>query len=96
MLGQRRTVMSIGAIPSAGGVEAAIRRASNAVGVDFDFMMKTAQRESAMNPSARARTSSAAGLFQFIEQTWLATVKKHGAQHGYGPVSYTHLRAHET
>lgn len=84
MLGQRRTVMSIGAIPSAGGVEAAIRRASNAVGVDFDFMMKTAQRESAMNPSARARTSSAAGLFQFIEQTWLATVKKHGAQHGYG------------
>lgn len=76
--------MSIGAIPSSGGVEAAIRRASNATGVDFDFLMKTAHRESAMNPSARARTSSAAGLFQFIEQTWLATVKKHGARHGYG------------
>tara|TARA_R110000782_G_scaffold248327_2_gene335244 strand:- start:3 stop:683 length:681 start_codon:yes stop_codon:yes gene_type:complete len=37
-----------------------------------------------MNPSARAPTSSAAGLFQFIEQTWLATVKQHGAEHGYG------------
>ena len=37
-----------------------------------------------MNPSARAPTSSAAGLFQFIEQTWLATVKAHGAKHGYG------------
>lgn len=37
-----------------------------------------------MNPSARARTSSAAGLFQFIEQTWLGTVKAHGAKHGYG------------
>lgn len=37
-----------------------------------------------MNPSARARTSSAAGLFQFIEQTWLGTVKTHGAKHGYG------------
>jgi hypothetical protein len=37
-----------------------------------------------MNPAARARTSSAAGLFQFIEQTWLGTVKAHGAKHGYG------------
>lgn len=76
--------MTIAAIPSAGGVEAAIRRASSATGVDFDFLMKTARRESAMNPAARARTSSAAGLFQFIEQTWLATVKRHGARHGYG------------
>ncbi|MDP3656587.1 MAG: transglycosylase SLT domain-containing protein [Brevundimonas sp.] len=76
--------MNIGAIPSTGGVEAAIRRASNATGVDADFLVRTARRESAMNPSARARTSSAAGLFQFIEQTWLGTVKTHGAKHGYG------------
>ena len=76
--------MSIGAIPSSGGVEAAIRRASNATGVDADFLVRTARRESAMNPSARAPTSSAAGLFQFIEQTWLGTVKAHGAKHGYG------------
>lgn len=76
--------MSIGAIPSSGGVEAAIRRASNATGVDAEFLIKTARRESAMNPSARAPTSSAAGLFQFIEQTWLGTVKAHGAKHGYG------------
>ena len=81
---QRPLAMSIAAIPSSGGVEAAIRRASNATGVDFDFLMKTARRESAMNPSAQARTSSAAGLFQFIEQTWLATVKRFGAKHGYG------------
>ena len=76
--------MTIGPIPSAGGVEAAIRRASNATGVDADFLVRTARRESAMNPSARAPTSSAAGLFQFIEQTWLGTVKAHGAKHGYG------------
>jgi hypothetical protein len=76
--------MTVGAILSGGGVEAAIRRASNATGVDFDFLMRTARRESAMNPSARARTSSAAGLFQFIEQTWLGTVKSHGARHGLG------------
>jgi len=76
--------MNVGAIPSAGGVEAAIRRASNATGVDADFLVRTARRESALNPAARARTSSAAGLFQFIEQTWLGTVKAHGAKHGYG------------
>src|SRR5690606_4784822 len=76
--------MNIGAIPSSGGVEAAIRRASSATGVDAEFLIKTARRESAMNPGAKARTSSAAGLFQFIEQTWLATVKKAGARHGYG------------
>jgi hypothetical protein len=76
--------MNIGAIPSSGGVEAAIRRASKATGVDADFLVRTARRESAMNPSAKARTSSAAGLFQFIEQTWLGTVKAHGAKHGYG------------
>lgn len=75
--------MSIGAIPSSGGVEAAIRRASRATGVDAEFLLKTARRESAMNPAAKARTSSAAGLFQFIEQTWLGTVKAHGAKHGY-------------
>lgn len=76
--------MTVGAIPSATGVEAAIRRASDTTGVDFDFLVRTARRESAMNPQAKARTSSAAGLFQFIEQTWLATVKKAGARHGYG------------
>lgn len=76
--------MTIGAIPSSAGVEAAIRRAAQATGVDFDFLLKTARRESALNPSAKAPTSSAAGLFQFIEQTWLATVKKSGAKHGYG------------
>jgi hypothetical protein len=76
--------MSVGPIPASGGVEAAIRRASSATGVDFDFLMKTARRESAFNPNAKAPTSSASGLFQFIEQTWLATVKQHGAKHGYG------------
>jgi hypothetical protein len=36
-----------------------------------------------MNPHARASTSSAAGLFQFVEQTWLSTLKQHGSKYGY-------------
>ena len=66
-----------------GIVEAAIERASKATGVDFGFLMKTAGRESSFNPRAQASTSSAAGLFQFVGQTWLSTLKQHGAKHGY-------------
>ena len=40
---------------SSGGVEAAIRRASSATGVDADFLLRTARRESSMNPAAKAR-----------------------------------------
>ena len=66
-----------------GVVEAAIQRASQATGVDFSFLMKTANRESGLNPGAKAGTSSAAGLFQFVGQTWLSTLKQHGAKYGY-------------
>lgn len=70
-----------------GAVETAIQRASQATGVDFSFLMRTANRESGYNPRAKAPTSSAAGLFQFVEQTWLATLKKHGAKYGYARYS---------
>lgn len=63
---------------------AVIQRASEATGVDFGFLMRTASRESGFNPSAHAQSSSAAGLFQFVEQTWLGALKRHGAKHGYG------------
>lgn len=66
-----------------GVVEAAIQRASQATGVDFGFLLGAARRESGYNPAAKAQTSSAAGLFQFVDQTWLATLKKHGAKYGY-------------
>jgi hypothetical protein len=66
-----------------GVVEAAIQRASTATGVDFSFLLGTARRESSFNPAAHAKTSSAAGLFQFVDQTWLSTLKQHGAKYGY-------------
>ncbi|NWH08770.1 MAG: transglycosylase SLT domain-containing protein [Alphaproteobacteria bacterium] len=59
-----------------------IASAAAQTGADFDYLMSTAMRESSLNPSAKARTSSATGLYQFIEQTWLATVDKHGPAHG--------------
>ena len=51
--------------------------------MDFGFLLKTAHRESGFNPNAKSGSSSAAGLFQFVGQTWLSTLKQHGAKHGY-------------
>ncbi len=67
-------------------VTLAIRAASTPAQVDFSYLMRTAKLESSLNPKARARTSSAEGLFQFIDQTWLELVGRHGDQlglHGY-------------
>jgi len=67
-----------------GRVGNAIQLASARTGVDFSYLFNQARIESGLNPNARARTSSATGLFQFIDQTWLGTVKRHGAEHGLG------------
>jgi hypothetical protein len=61
---------------------AAIARASAATGVDFDYLLAQAKLESALDPTARAATSSAAGLYQFTAGTWLDTLDRHGANHG--------------
>src|SRR5919112_239201 len=60
----------------------AIRQGAERTGTGFDYLLATAQRESALDPGARARSSSATGLFQFIEQTWLGLVKSDGPRLG--------------
>jgi len=64
------------------GVTSAIQAASTKTGVDFAYLMEKASAESSFNPTAKAKTSSATGLFQFIDSTWMGMVKKHGASHG--------------
>jgi hypothetical protein len=73
------------AVPGAGaaaGVVSAIRDASTRSGMNFDLMLASARLESGLDPSAQASTSSATGLFQFIDQTWLDAVRQYGPQHG--------------
>jgi hypothetical protein len=60
-----------------------IKEASNTSGVDFGFLMAKAARESSFNSDAQAKTSSAGGLFQFIDQTWLQMMKQYGEDFGY-------------
>jgi Transglycosylase SLT domain len=65
-------------------VAGAIKQAAASSGTSFQYLLTTAKMESDFNPTAGASTSSAHGLFQFIDQTWLTTVKEAGAQFGYG------------
>jgi hypothetical protein len=66
------------------GVTSAIRQASQATGTSFNYLLATAHIESGLNALAGAAASSAKGLFQFIQQTWLATMKQAGPALGYG------------
>lgn len=68
-------------------VEAAIANAAQRTSVDFDYLLAQAEVESAMNPTARAGTSSATGLYQFIDSTWLDTMKRHGERFGLGGIA---------
>lgn len=60
----------------------AIRDASLKTGVDFAYLVQQAKAESNFDPDAKARTSSATGLYQFINSTWLNVVEQYGAKHG--------------
>lgn len=66
-----------------GPVRAAIARAAAATGVDFGYLLAQARLESGLDPQARATTSSATGLFQFTNATWLHMLDRHGAAHGF-------------
>jgi Transglycosylase SLT domain len=70
--------------PSRARIAGAIKQAANTTGTSFEYLLATAKMESNFNPTASASTSSARGLFQFIDQTWLGTVKEAGSQLGYG------------
>ena len=68
-------------------VHEAIADAARRSSVDYSYLVAQAELESGLNPAAKASTSTASGLFQFLETTWLATVKKHGPRFGYGAIA---------
>ena len=63
-------------------IVAALKNAAAATGSDFHYLLGTAMRESSLKPNAQSSTSSAAGLFQFLDQTWFGLIKTHGAKYG--------------
>lgn len=84
--GAGRDAVARSAAPAgSAGVVEAIRDGAQTTGIGFDYLLATAKRESALDPSAKAGTSSATGLFQFIEQTWLGVMKNAGPKLGLQP-----------
>lgn len=68
-------------------VTSAIKVASNQTGVDFAYLMQQAKAESSFKADAQAKTSSASGLYQFIESTWMHMVKNYGEKYGMGDMA---------
>ncbi len=76
--------MSVEAIRIPQSLALVLNRAGDKSGVDFNYLVQTAMRESSLNPNAKAQSSSAVGLFQFLEGTWLEVMKLDGPRLGYG------------
>lgn len=60
----------------------AIQNASAQSGVDFAYLVNQAKAESSFNPTVKSKTSSATGLYQFIDSTWMDMVNKYGTEYG--------------
>src|SRR5215469_2612831 len=79
--------MQVGAASDTNTVVTALKNAAAATGSDFHYLLGTAIRESSLKTNAQSTTSSAGGLFQFVDQTWLGLVKSHGAKYGLGSLA---------
>src|SRR5262245_12779983 len=70
--------------PSIAAVTGAIKRAAQSTGANFDYLLTTAKVESNLDPNTTISTSTATGLFQFLDQTWLGVMKTAGRAFGFG------------
>lgn len=63
-------------------IKAFIDEASALTDISDHYLSHLAERESAFDPVAAAGTSSATGLYQFTESTWLDVFARYGKLHG--------------
>lgn len=63
-------------------IAGAFKAASEATGTSFDYLVSTSGRESDHRTDLASSTSTAKGLFQFVDQTWLGLIKREGASVG--------------
>lgn len=70
---------------------AAIETAARESGVEFGHLLRVASAESGLDAKARNRASTATGLFQFIDRTWLDLVRRHGSELGLAAEA-SHIR----
>lgn len=65
-------------------ITGAIQSASAKTGVGFNYLLQQANVESSFKTDAKAKGSSATGLYQFIDSTWISMIKDNGAKYGLG------------
>jgi hypothetical protein len=75
-------ILQFGAMRVKRWIVESIIRASVAVNVDPVYMMALADKESSLRLESKAGTSSAEGLYQFINKTWLEVIRTFGPRHG--------------
>jgi Transglycosylase SLT domain len=83
----RNEMISFGERKVARWLVETVERAAKVAGLDPAYVMALADKESGFDPDVRAKTSSAVGLFQFLEATWLHVLSEHAAKHGYHEVA---------
>ncbi|TRL33122.1 lytic transglycosylase domain-containing protein [Methylosinus sporium] len=75
-------VLQFGPVRVARAIVEHVVQAARTTGSDPALLMAIADKESSFAPKAKASTSSASGLFQFIDSTWLKAVRMFGRSHG--------------
>jgi hypothetical protein len=83
-VGNPHELLSFGQVKVPRWIAETVIRAAQLTGVDPAFVMALADKESSFEPQSKARTSSAEGLFQFLEGTWLEVLSAHAVKHGFG------------
>lgn len=75
-------VLHFGPVRVARAIVEHVVQAAKTTGSDPALLMAIADKESNFSPRAKASTSSASGLFQFIDSTWFKAVRLFGWRHG--------------
>lgn len=76
--GSLRSFTAQSSLRSANETVELVAREGLEAGMDPRYLVRLAQRESNFDPFAVAGTSTAFGLFQFTENTWLCSLKEFG------------------
>jgi hypothetical protein len=81
--GDQPGTMRFGAMRVQRSIVERVVKAARTTGSDPALLMSIADKESSFTSSAKASTSSASGLFQFVESTWLKALKSFGWRYGH-------------
>jgi Transglycosylase SLT domain len=75
-------VIRFGSVKVRQSIVERVVQAAKTTEMDPALLMAIADKESSFSSTAKAKTSSASGLFQFVEKTWLQALKSFGHRHG--------------